>query len=106
MATTKRRRVGRKARPASSAKRTKHTGVITADEVLTIDAFCERLKISRTQLVEMRTRGLVARADGMKYVRIHGADYLEYVRKLPVAPIGKREPVESPEPDAAPEITE
>lgn len=67
-------------------KKTAQSGVIRADEVLTIDAFCARMVCKLSSVAEMRKRGLVVRQDGANRLRIHGADYLEYVRNLPPAP--------------------
>lgn len=78
-------------RPRSTAL----TGVIRADEVLTIDAFCARMVCKLSSVAEMRKRGLIVRQDGANRLRIHGQDYLNYVASLPPAPLwgeGKKDP--------------
>lgn len=75
------------AKRGPDAKRTRHTGVIRADEILTIDAFCERFKITRNHVNKMRDEGLVVRMESEKNLRILGSDYIEFVKSLPVAPI-------------------
>lgn len=60
-------------------------GVITADESFTVEAFVERLGTTRSHVIDMRRRGLKARKDGDKFVRILGSDYLDYLASLPVA---------------------
>lgn len=79
-------------------KRTAVSGVIQADEVLTIDAFCARMACKAASITEMRRRGLIVRQDGKNRLRIHGADYLEYVRSLPPAPIRGEAVTESAQP--------
>lgn len=76
-----------KTKPKKASRRGKRTrfGVITPDEVFTVDAFLERLGIERETFAKMRDRGLVARRDGGKYLRVLGSDYLNYVNSLPAA---------------------
>lgn len=77
-----RKAVSKNARPRKTAQ----TGVIRADEVLTIDAFCARMVCKLSSVAEMRRRGLIVRQDGANRLRIHGQDYLNYVASLPPAP--------------------
>lgn len=65
------------------------SGVVHANEVLGVTAFLDRLGITRSSFSEMRRRAkeigvVLARKDG-KLVKVHGADYLNYVQKLPAA---------------------
>lgn len=90
MVATKRRKARKSsAKPISKnarPKKTAQSGVIRADEVLTIDAFCARMVCKLSSVAEMRRRGLIVRQDGANRLRIHGQDYLDYVRSLPAAP--------------------
>lgn len=82
----------------SQTKRTRHTGVMKADEVLTIDAFCERFKVTRIHVADMRRKGLIVRAESERNLRILGSDYHEFLKKQPVAELA---PIESEELAAA-----
>lgn len=91
MVTTKRKQSAKaKAKPSPKnfrPKKTAQTGVIRADEVLTLDAFCARMVCKLSSVAEMRRRGLIVRQDGANRLRIHGQDYLDYVASLPAAPL-------------------
>lgn len=74
-------------KPASTgpAKKTRLTGEMRSDEILTIDAFCERFKVTRNHIIEMRKKGLIVRAESEKNLRIVGSDYHDFLRTQPKA---------------------
>lgn len=75
----------------------KAEGIVRADEAFSIKAFCDRIGTTKSGLSEMRKRGLKARKDGGR-VSITGADYLEYLRSLPVAELETRQSVSDTQP--------
>jgi hypothetical protein len=83
---TERATAARKAK--GNYKSREATGVITAEESFTTDAFISRLGITRTQFNEMRRRGLVCRKDGGR-VKVTGADYIAYLQQLPEAKLNE-----------------
>ena len=93
-ASTTRRRKAKAMKASGPARKTRHSGNMRADEVLTIDAFCERFKISRNHIVDMRRKGLVVRAESEKNLRILGSDYHDFLKTQPVATLAG---MESPE---------
>lgn len=103
MVATESKRTAKKAKKPNPKhvrpRKTAVSGVIRADEVLTIDAFCARMVCKLSSVAEMRKRGLIVRQDGPNRLRIHGQDYLNYIASLPVAPTwnrsGSSEPTEA-----------
>ena len=59
------------------------SGEMSADEVLSIDAFCKRMGTTRTAVCGWRHKGLKVRCTGNRRF-IHGADWCEFIKNLPV----------------------
>jgi hypothetical protein len=83
-------------RPRGSYASVKCRGVVRADEVLTIAAFCERMEVSRQYVDELRDRGLRVVEENGRFVKILGADYLVWLAQQPTAIRKPRPPKRRP----------
>lgn len=57
---------------------------IRADEVMTATEFRERLGIGMETYLTMRRRGLMIRRISRNHIFIDGADYIAFIRSLPI----------------------
>ena len=74
-----------KTNPKKSTNRSRKAsamGTIQRDTVYPQHVFCKLLGITRFAVRDMRKRGLRVKKDG-RYSVIRGADYLDYVDRLP-----------------------